>query len=178
MQIELGTTSDSKYQILLNALDKIKITKYVINKYEVSSGIDDQPFGEEYTLQGAINRAESALEKSSNADDSIGLGLEGGLVKISNSNILYLVCTAAIYKNPTELYFGISAKYPLPYSVSININKGNQFGDEIRKYREANEKDKLIFPHLDSLITREKAFTEALEIAFQTYNNKRHYLKN
>ena len=59
-----------------------------ITSLSVPSGVSAQPFSDEETMQGAINRAKRALEEGA----PIGIGLEGGVMKRST---VYLCVTGA-----------------------------------------------------------------------------------
>lgn len=53
--------------------------KFTVDGVSVDSGVPDQPFSEEQTLEGAMNRANNA--KKANPDADFYVGMEGGLIK-------------------------------------------------------------------------------------------------
>lgn len=163
MKIVLGSTNKDKVNILKQALNGLG-EKAKIIEVKVDSGISEQPIGEKETIKGAINRACRALLLETKAD--LGIGLEGGLVKIKGR--YFLVCVAALTDHQKNLSLGISSKWPLPRKVSQEIDRGGFFADLIREYakkRKKRQEQNL----LQLLIFRRQPFLEAIKIAFKTY---------
>ncbi|MBA9026256.1 non-canonical (house-cleaning) NTP pyrophosphatase [Peribacillus huizhouensis] len=52
----------------------------------VAPGVQEQPFSDEETIEGTMNRARNDLTES---DTQIGIGLEGGMVEIKHGLFLY-----------------------------------------------------------------------------------------
>ncbi|HEX6976853.1 MAG TPA: inosine/xanthosine triphosphatase [Patescibacteria group bacterium] len=173
MKIALGSTSDSKISILKDALKSLVESEIDIVGFEVESGITDQPLNEEVTIQGASNRAKNALTKAKNKDFSVGL--EGGLQEIADKGY-FLVCVAAIYDFDGHLSIGIGGKLQLPKEVSERIKKGEQFGEVIREYESKHKGDKNVMPLVQALISRKTAFEEAIQNAYLSYLNKKHFI--
>lgn len=73
MKVVLGSTSDSKIQILKDTLQPMSRQNLEISGVEVASGVADQPLDETTTIQGAINRAKNALSKTQGYDFAVGL---------------------------------------------------------------------------------------------------------
>lgn len=170
MKIILGSTSESKKQIVKEVFDNFKLDCEIIQT-EVSSDITDQPLNEVVTVQGSINRAKNASKR--NNDFNFTIGLEGGLDIVANKGY-FLVCAAALYDR-NNVYVGVSSKLQLPQEVSIGIEKGQQFGDLIRKYSEEHDNDIDMNVILNELISRRKSFAEALTNAYLTYISSRHF---
>ena len=72
MKVVVGSKNKTK----VGAVEKVW-KDAEITSISVPSGVSAQPFSDEETMQGAINRAKRALEEGS----SIGIGLEGGVMK-------------------------------------------------------------------------------------------------
>lgn len=171
MKIALGSTSESKKEILKIVLSSLILKHFEIEGVDVNSGIVDQPLSEETTIQGAINRAKHAFEMSKKTDFSIGL--EGGLSEIIDKGY-FLVCVAAIYDGE-YLYLGVGGKLQLPSEVTKRIKSGEQFGTVIREYEVVHKDDSNVLPLVKELITREESFKQAISNAFFAYKNKKHY---
>lgn len=170
MKISLGTTSKQKKYFVEKVFKSNNFPFDQIISSEVSSGVGDQPLSELETKTGAHNRAMNALNGYPDCD--MGIGLEGGLHKIDNS--YHLVCCACIYLKDNSVFFGISQYAPLPKIVSVKVEEGNQFGDSIREYYEEVKKecDDGLVGYIDSLISREPYFRQALEIALLQFKFK------
>ncbi|TYR82097.1 DUF84 family protein [Priestia megaterium] len=80
MKVAIGTVNPVK----VNAVKSVfgEDASYV--SMEVESGVAAQPFSDEETIQGAINRAMAALQQNA----QIGIGLEGGVVETTHGLFL------------------------------------------------------------------------------------------
>ncbi len=172
MKIVLGSTSEAKKEILDNALKTAIAGKYQIVGVSADSGVSDQPLIEDETVKGAVNRAKNAFKQVSDADFAVGL--EGGLHKANGSDY-FLVCGVAIVDNTQKVYIGLGGQLELPKEVSNSIKNGEQFGEVIREYEAKNKNDENASLLVESLISREASFTQAINNAYLTYKNKKHY---
>ena len=84
MKIAVGSTNPVKIGSVREAFERAFGEVEVIG-VEVSSGVSDQPWGEEETRLGARNRARAVLTKV--VDAEYGVGLEGGVVEIESSKL-------------------------------------------------------------------------------------------
>lgn len=75
MKIIIGSKNPAKISAVQAAFSDYEAD---IMSEDVPSGVNDQPFSDEETIKGAINRAFGALEISGG---QIGIGLEGGVQK-------------------------------------------------------------------------------------------------
>ena len=73
MKVVVGSKNKTK----VGAVEKVW-KDAEITSLSVPSGVAAQPFSDEETMQGAINRAKRALEEG---EAQIGIGLEGGVMK-------------------------------------------------------------------------------------------------
>ena len=73
MKVVVGSKNKTK----VGAVEKVW-KDAEITSLSVPSGVSAQPFSDEETMQGAINRAKRALEEG---EAPIGIGLEGGVMK-------------------------------------------------------------------------------------------------
>jgi len=172
MKIVLGSTSGTKKEILDKALKSLVKGRYEIVSVNVDSEISDQPLSENETINGATNRARSAFKKVPGADFAVGL--EGGLNK-ANGTSYFLVCGAAIVDSNQKTYIGLGGQLELPKEVSNRIKNNEQFGEVIREYKAKNKTDQNASHLIDSLISREEPFIQAINNAYLSYKNKKHY---
>src|SRR3954451_8948306 len=83
----------TKMKIIIGSKNPAKITAVKNNfsyqsefvALDIPSGVSEQPFSDEETIKGAINRAVGALQKG-NGD--IGIGLEGGVQESAHGLLL------------------------------------------------------------------------------------------
>ena len=168
MNIFLGTTSQDKKNILIDYLQDTNFKDFSIQIYDVDSGVNSQPIGEELILSGARNRAINALEFGKS--NGIGLGLEGGLTTVSEDDRYYLVCIAVIRDTHGNDFIGISNKLILPKSISDLVKNGKEFGVVIRE--EAAQMND-ISDYYQELISRNLSFKQAVHKAFVNYFNSK-----
>nr|MDO8082222.1 inosine/xanthosine triphosphatase [Candidatus Freyarchaeota archaeon] len=77
--IAVGSENPVKISAVKNVMQKL-LGNVKIYGVKVSSGTPPQPIGLSQTLEGALNRAEKALLKVTNAD--LGVGIEAGIVDV------------------------------------------------------------------------------------------------
>lgn len=73
MNIAIGTKNPTKVNAVKNVFGQ-EITYY---SFDVPSGVSSQPFSDEETIQGAINRSEKVCKD----EIDLGIGLEGGVTE-------------------------------------------------------------------------------------------------
>lgn len=103
-------------------------------KYDVASGVPDQPVGDEETKLGAINRAKAAYSehvRATNENPSFSVGLEGGVSKCAYEDDKHLECFAwiAIF-NGSNVGLARTASFGLPNIIKTLVLKdGLELGD-------------------------------------------------
>ena len=172
MKIVLGSTSETKIGILKDCLNPMIKGDFEVSGVEVDSEITDQPLDENVTIQGSINRAMNALNKSN--DSEIGVGLEGGLHEINDKGY-FLICSAAIVDKDGQVSVGVGGKLQLPKEVSDGVKEGKQFGELIREYEEKHKEDEDVMPLVQALISRKESFEQAIKNAYLSHKNKKHF---
>jgi inosine/xanthosine triphosphatase len=93
MRIVVGSQNPVKQNAVLQAFSQYYDQVEIIPAL-VESGVKPFPMSQSETLQGAINRAQSALKMEPTADFSVGI--EGGLFKFNNTT--YIQAIAAVMK--------------------------------------------------------------------------------
>lgn len=79
-KVVVGSANPVKIAAAKNGFEKMfKEEQFEVVGVNVDSGVPDQPFGDEETLQGAKNRAKAAAEVVPDADYSVGM--EGGIME-------------------------------------------------------------------------------------------------
>lgn len=101
----------------------------VIEATEVGSGVSEQPFGDEETRLGALNRA---LRAASLKERAIGIGLEGGVRTLEGQVFL---CNWGALKLPDGTKFTAGgAQIPLPPEIAEEMLNGKELGPVVDKY--------------------------------------------
>ena len=126
MRIAVGSTNPTKVKAVEAVMRKIYDDVDVFG-VEVDSGVPDQPVGMEEIVQGAINRAKMALEKTS-AD--LGVGIEAGIYPFPQTLTGYLdiqVCAIASPDGIITVGHGPGFEYP-PIVIERILNEGVEAG--------------------------------------------------
>lgn len=126
LKIAIGTLNPAKVLAVKNAFNLEECKFVPIN---VQSGVSNQPFSDEETMEGAMNRAVRAREES-RAD--IGIGLEGGVVETAKG--LFLCNWGALCDYDNKVFVASGAKIPLPNEVAEGVRSGQELGPVMDEY--------------------------------------------
>ncbi|CAM3150622.1 DUF84 family protein [Filibacter tadaridae] len=132
MEFVIGTTNQAK----LNAANQVLLTYFphaVVSNSEVGSGVADQPFGDEETKLGAINRA---LRSTVMREGVIGIGLEGGVRMIGKQ--MYMCNWGAIVLPDGTRFTAGGAQIPLPQEIAMEVLAGKELGPVVDDYFQAS----------------------------------------
>ncbi|MBA2873850.1 DUF84 family protein [Thermaerobacillus caldiproteolyticus] len=125
-KIAIGTTNPAKVAAVKAVFSH---ECYVFMPISVSSDVASQPFSDEETRLGAINRAKNALAKEQ-AD--IGIGLEGGVTETKDG--LWLCNWGALVDRNGAVISAGGARIPLPSEVAAEVMSGRELGDVMDEY--------------------------------------------
>lgn len=120
MRVAVGSGNPVKRDAAANALP----SEAVVDAVSVESGVSEQPWGETETIRGARNRAENAIESG---DYDLGIGLEGGVVRIESLDGLFLTMWAAA-TDGDRVEFGGGPRLRLPDTVANRLDEGEELG--------------------------------------------------
>jgi inosine/xanthosine triphosphatase len=120
----VGSTNPVKLQAAAAALARMFPGRPVrIHSVAAASGVPDQPWGEEETRGGALNRARAALAAA--PDCILGIGQEGGLVE---SPAGLLACAWFAVTDGRVTGEGRSASFLLPAALAERVRAGQELG--------------------------------------------------
>lgn len=142
-----------------------------IESAEAESGVDDQPFSDEDTRHGAINRAHNANETNPDAD--YWVGLEGGVDTFNGQ--LMAFAWMAVLGNDGRTGTARTVTLPLPPAVKKLVEEGLELGDanDIVFSTVNSKHEGGAFGLLtDGMYTREGVYTETLVIALVPFVNR------
>lgn len=144
----------------------------------VPSGVRDQPWGDEETRRGAINRARAA-QAALSAD--IGLGLEGGLLEINDgtdTGELYTSAWCAVIDKNGTLGVAGGANMWLPPTVVSSLRSGLELGtaiDILTGGADTRSHEGAIGALTQGWLTRQCAFEQVLTLAFSRLLSPHYY---
>ena len=128
MEFMIGSTNPAKIKAV-NEVLVIHFPQALITETEVRSGVSDQPFGDDETRLGAINRALRAVRTKKSA---IGIGLEGG-VRILEGQ-MYLCNWGALTLPDGTRFTAGGAQIPLPKEIADELMAGRELGPVVDSY--------------------------------------------
>ncbi|THE14798.1 DUF84 family protein [Bacillus timonensis] len=159
LQVAIGTKNPAKVEAIKNGFAGIEANFLPIS---VSSGVSAQPFSDEETIRGAINRATSALEKEG-AD--LGIGLEGGVVESEFG--LFLCNWGAIIDRTNEPIIAGGARILLPDEIAEELKNGIELGDvmeEFTKQKDIRKAEGAIGIFTNHYVNRNDMFTHVVKL--------------
>lgn len=164
IKIAVGTTNRAKVAAVQAVFSD---ERYRIVPTEICSDVAAQPFSDEETRKGAINRAKHALAKEQ-AD--LGIGLEGGVVEMDDE---LWVCNwgALIDRNGTVIFAG-GARFPLPRDVAEGVRNGKELGEVMDEYtgkRNIRQKEGAVGVFTNGYVNRTDMFCHIVKLLAGQY---------
>lgn len=136
-----------------------------LSAVDAESDVSAQPFSQQETRQGAVNRAKHAL-----GDFDFAIGLEGGVYEMEE--VLYLCNWGALATQDGRLFTAAGAQIPLPAEIAEELHKGIELGPVMDDY--ANESG--IRHHkgaigilTDGLVNRGEMFSHVVKLLIGQY---------
>lgn len=162
MRIAIGTLNKAKTEAVKNIIEKVWPGSQYFS-VQTDSKIRAQPLSDEEGIEGAINRANQALEKFSLEVD-YGIGLEGTVD--TNKYGMFLSGWVAIINKKGEVGIGCSGKVLMPEYLKQKLDQGNELGpivqnllnDPENKIRHSSGTNGLL---TNNLYTRVREFEDA-----------------
>jgi inosine/xanthosine triphosphatase len=131
MKIIIGSKNPAKTSAVKSAFSN-EDTEFI--SIDVSSGVSEQPFSDEETIQGAINRAAEALKLG---EGDIAIGLEGGVQETSSG---LLICNwGALASHDLPPIIAGGARILLPEEIAGRLRAGEELGPVMEDF--ANQKN-------------------------------------
>ena len=161
MDFLIGSTNNAKVQAATEVLG-LHFPTATIRGIEINSGVANQPFGDEETRLGAINRA---LQVQSIQENVIGIGLEGGVRMLDEK--LYICNWGALALPDGKRFTAGGAQIPLPEEIALEIRQGKELGPVIDKYFNAQglrQKEGAMGMFTAGVVTRVDLFTHILQL--------------
>lgn len=159
MIVCIGTRNPAKTSAVKEGFSTMTDVEFI--EIDVSSEVSAQPFSDEETMTGAINRAKNALAAGKG---DIGIGLEGGVKQTEHG--LFVCNWGALVLRDGRTYIGGGASIPLPTEVADALLEGEELGPVMDRY--ANKKnvrhhEGAIGVFTNGRITRQKMFAHVIE---------------
>ncbi|RFU68758.1 DUF84 family protein [Peribacillus saganii] len=159
MKIAIGSKNPAKVNAVKAAFGQVS---GIFLEVDAESGVSNQPFSDEETIKGAINRARNS-QVSAFAD--IGIGLEGGVVETAFG--LFLCNWGALVTQSGKTFVSGGARIPLPPEVAEMLRAGRELGPVMSEYTQKNDVPKregAIGVFTNERITRSEMFRHIVQM--------------
>jgi inosine/xanthosine triphosphatase len=166
MKIGIGTTNKAKCSAVRQECGK-HFEKSTFQEYQVSSGVSDQPIGDNETLTGAKNRALNVL-KLSGAD--IAFGLEGGVKE--QEDAMFICNWGVLATKEGHVFVAGGAQIPLPEEIAKPIRDGSELGpimDDFTKREGTRHTEGAVGVFTNGLVNRSDMFEHIIRLLIGQY---------
>ena len=164
MKIAIGTKNPAKVKAAQLACRELGGELLSVN---VPSGVSEQPFSDDETIEGALNRARNALNETG-AD--FGIGLEGGVVQTPYG--LFVCNWGALITSEGDQFIAGGARIKLANAVAQELNRGRELGpvmDEYTKKQDIRKSEGAVGVFSNGRITRDRMFEHIIELLIGQY---------
>ncbi|KMY55089.1 NTPase [Bacillus sp. FJAT-27231] len=161
MRIAIGSLNRAKKLALEKAVEAAGL-QAEIESISVPSNVSEQPFSDEETRQGAVNRAKNALTEA-NAD--IGIGLEGGVMETDAG--LFLCNWGALAVEEQVIITAGGARILLPPTIAEQLRSGEELGPVMERFtarEEIRQHEGAIGVFTNGLVTRDEMFLHVAKL--------------
>ncbi|MEN2769185.1 DUF84 family protein [Ornithinibacillus xuwenensis] len=151
----------SKNPTKVNAVKEIFHHEVVVG-LDVPSNVSAQPFSDEETMHGAINRAKQCAASEENC---FGIGLEGGVMYVDDQ--LYLCNWGALVSPDGTVYTASGARVVLPKEIELELKQGVELGgimDRFAKRKGVSKKEGAIGIFTNDLLSRSEMFAQVMTL--------------
>jgi inosine/xanthosine triphosphatase len=174
MKAVVGSRNPVKIAATQEVLRRVHGRALCVEGVAVKSGVSSQPWGDEETLCGAVNRAEAALS----ADDAtLGVGLEGGLVEVGEQVFTCAWCAVARPDGTVGVAGG--ANLLLPPSVARAVRQGAELGptmDALTGLDNTKQRQGAIGILTRGYLDRQSAYEQILTLALARLLSPKYYV--
>lgn len=165
MKIIIGSKNPAKIEAVKQAFS---LEQFQFDSVDASSGVSNQPFSDEETIMGAVNRATNALNLG---EGQIGIGLEGGVHETSFG--LFLCNWGALVTDQDERpIIAGGARILLPEQVADALKNGQELGpvmDRFTNKENIRKSEGAIGIFSAGLVDRPAMFTHVTKLLYGQY---------
>ncbi|PLR98183.1 DUF84 family protein [Bacillus sp. T33-2] len=164
MLIAIGSNNPAK---ILAAESAFKTYQCKVVPVDAPSGVSAQPFSDEETIKGAVNRAFGAAGL---LDAQIGIGLEGGVHQTESG--LFLCNWGALAARGMEPIIAGGARILLPKEVSDRLLNGEELGpvmDDYAKKQNVRKNEGAVGIFTNGAVNRAEMFTHVMKLLVGQY---------
>jgi inosine/xanthosine triphosphatase len=123
MKVAVGSTNPVKVAATAAVLRRVYGDDVDVEPLAVKSDVPHQPWGNDETLRGALNRAQAA-QRTSGA--TLGIGFEGGLLEVQGR--IFTSAWCAVVRDDGVVGIAGGEHVLLPPSVAATVRAGTELG--------------------------------------------------
>ncbi|WP_010651227.1 DUF84 family protein [Oceanobacillus massiliensis] len=157
MEIIIGSENPTKISAVKEIFPTASVTAMAAD-----SGVPAQPFSDEETKHGAVNRA---FQCAKSVPEAMGIGLEGGVMHVANQ--LYLCNWGALVTSEGKVLTASGARIALPDEIEAGLSDGIELGilmDQFAKKQEVSKNEGAIGIFTNDLVTRMEMFAHVVKL--------------
>lgn len=177
VRVAVGSQNPAKIGAVHTAFAKMEMDVEIIG-IGTNSEVSEQPFSDEETINGAINRARNVLKnvQAGGQPCDYGIGLEGGVVETPFG--LFVCNWGAVTDRHGNVGIGGGHRVQLPDTIAQALRQGEELGTVIDRWaggHDIRKKEGTIGILTDDHITRETMFRDVVICAFSRFLNPDYY---
>lgn len=168
LKIGVGSRNPAKVNAVKEAFESMGF-EIEVEGVDVESQVSEQPFSDDETIQGAINRANNVLMKVDKAFD-YGVGLEGGVVETDYGT--FLCNWGAVVDKEGNKGVGGGVRIQLPNYFIEKLHMGHELGDiidQVTGLEDVKKKEGTIGILTNQHITRSQMFRDVVISAYARF---------
>ncbi|MGC9356254.1 MAG: inosine/xanthosine triphosphatase [Anaerolineae bacterium] len=174
MRVVVGSTNPVKIEAAKTVLGRVLGPADVqVEAVAVGSGVSPQPWGDEETRRGALNRAEAVLQRTG-AD--LAVGFEGGVLEVGGE--LYTSAWCAVMRRDGVLGLAGGENTLLPPAVVHDLRSGRELGtaiDALIGEKNTKHRGGAIGALTNGYLDRQSAYEHLLILALARFLNPEYY---
>ncbi|KAA0741978.1 DUF84 family protein [Bacillus sp. AY3-1] len=162
MKVVVGSKNKTK----VGAVEKVW-KDVTITSLSVPSGVANQPFTDEETMQGAVNRAKRALQEG---EAQIGIGLEGGVMKTEHG--LFMCNWGALATSTGKTFVAGGARIKLPDDFLVPLEDGKELSEVMEEFvqrKDIRSHEGAIGIFTDDYVDRTELFVHVVKLLVGQY---------
>lgn len=178
IKIGVGSKNPAKVSAVKTAFESMGFDQVDVTSMEVPSGVSDQPFSDEETVQGALNRARGVMQKATEMGEDLdyAIGLEGG---VHETNLGLFLCNwGAIVNKSGQQGVGAGHRVLLPEAIAGELRTGRELGSVIDEWASGSNirnKEGALGVLTRNHITRSSMFRDVVFCAFAAFFHPNDY---
>lgn len=164
MKIGIGSANPAKIKAAQPFIAYFDESELV--SYSSDSLVSAQPFSDEETKIGAINRAKDCVKQGAD----IGIGFEGGVMELEDG--MYLCNWGAVADQEGNVLSAAGARILLPSLIVTGLKQGKELGTlmgELTRDPEIRKKDGAIGVFTSGMLSRSEMFLHISTILLGQY---------